>query len=487
MVFIHKHPVLAATLAVCATATLLILGDGMTPVWPLMWIAFIPVLILVAESNSWRVAACAAFLSMLLGSLSFLYDIHFVLGAPVSAWLFPLSIASLLFTMGVILFRALLHRGALLSATVSLPAFWTVIEYLASFAPANGTAGSLAYTQEPFLPILQVASLTGPWGITFLLLLFPTAVAACLYGRSRKPKEAAIVAVAAFTVISGFCLFGLKRLATPAPQQTIKVGLLVTDRVLFAEQPAEMQDLVQGYAVHAERLAREGAKIIVMPEKIGLMDFQNIAAVDAVLQAVADRTGAKLVLGVRHSRAGGSFNEARIYTPARPISTYEKQHMLPQFESNLTPGASLTFLSGSPAPVGVAICKDMDFIRPALDYGRSGVELLLDPAWDFNADRTWHGHIAIMRGVEGGYAIAHAAKGGFLTVTDDRGRILGQIRSDSAEFASLLVDVPLRHDHTLFDNYGTWFPRAAGLLLLGTLMQLMFLPRRNPNVGSMDN
>jgi apolipoprotein N-acyltransferase len=68
----------------------------------------------------------------------------------------------------------------------------------------------------------------------------------------------------------------------------------------------------------------------------------------------------------------------------------------------------------------------MDFIHPALDYGRGGVDLLLDPAWDFNVDRTWHGHIAIMRGVEGGYAIAHAAKDGFLTVTDDRGRILGE-------------------------------------------------------------
>ncbi len=156
---------------------------------------------------------------------------------------------------------------------------------------------------------------------------------------------------------------------------------------------------------------------------------------------------------MRHLEAKGSFNEARLYEPALPVATYEKQHMLPPFESNLTPGRSLAFLSDKPGPVGVAICKDMDFIHPALDYGRSGVDLLLDPAWDFNADRTWHGHIAIMRGVEGGYAIAHAAKGGFLTVTDDRGRILGETRSDSADFATLIVDVPLRHDRTIFDRY----------------------------------
>ena len=58
---------------------------------------------------------------------------------------------------------------------------------------------------------------------------------------------------------------------------------------------------------------------------------------------------------------------------------------------------------------------------------------------------------------------------GFLTVTDDRGRILGQKLSDSAGFASLLVDVPLGQDRTLFDRYGTRVPDAAGFISLGLL------------------
>ncbi len=469
MVFVRKNPVLAPALAVSGTATLLVLGDGMTPVWPLMWIAFLPVLMFAAESNSWKMSASTAFLSFLLGSLTVLYDIHFVLGAPVTAWLIPMSMASLLFTVGVILFRALLHCGAPLSAAVSLPALWTVTEYVASFAPSNGTAGSLAYTQEPFLLILQVASVTGPWGITFLLLLFSTSFASYLYVRRTSPKRAALIALGTLSLIGALCVFGLLRLATPAAQRSTTVGLLVTDAVLFAEGPAELENLVHGYAVQAERLAHEGARIIVMPEKTGLVRPETVGWVDTVMQGVADRTGVTLVFGVRHLNAGASFNEARIYAPTVPVSTYEKQHMLSQFESNLTPGSALTFLSGFPEPVGVAICKDMDFIRPALDYGRAGINLLLDPAWDFNADRTWHGHIAIMRGVEGGYAIAHAAKGGFLTVSDDRGRILGEVRSDGAQFASLLVTVPLGHDRTLFDRYGTWFPVFAGVLLLAVV------------------
>jgi apolipoprotein N-acyltransferase len=438
MGFAAKWPALVATIAVLSTAALFLAGNGMEPLWPFMWFAPIPVLLLAAVTSSWRIAAGAAAASMLLGSVIMLYYLHFVLRAPVIAWLIPFSIASLLFAAGVLLFRGLLLRGAVMSAVIALPAFWTVCEYLASFVPANGTAGSLAYTQERFLPMLQVASLTGPWGITFLLLLFPSAIAAGLFLRRRNRSQAISVVASMFAVVAIAVLFGVVRLAcSNEARQNITVGLL----------------------------------------KTGLLLDQDATIVDPILQSVADRTGATLVIGVQHVVAGNSFNEARIYTPGQSITTYDKQHMLPPFESNLTPGNSLTMLSKPAFPIGVAICKDMDFIHPALEYGRAGIDLLLDPAWDFNIDRTWHGHIAIMRGVEGGYAIAHAAKNGLLTVTDDRGRILSEVRTGGGGFTSLLVNVPLRHDQTVFVRYGTWFPWVAGLLVLATAARLVTLWR----------
>jgi apolipoprotein N-acyltransferase len=476
MAFVEQRPILAASLAVLATAALLLAGNGMSPIWPLMWIAFLPVLLFAAETTSWLLAAAAAALSILLGSLIMLHYLHFVLGLPLIAWFLPFSIALLLFAVGVLLFRALLHRGVIFSAVIALPAFWSVVEYLASFVPANGTAGSFAYTQQGFLPILQVASLTGSWGITFLLLLFPTAVAAFVYLRRRSLPHATLVISSSLGLLAAAILFGIFRLAAPTPHQAVKVGLLDTDSVTFAKQPAAMQSVITSYAEHAETLAHQGATLIVMPEKTGLLLSSNLQTVDPILQSVANRTGATLVIGMLHVVPPASYNEARIYTPNQPITTYDKQHMLPPFESDLTRGTALALLPKSVAPVGVAICKDMDFVHPALDYGRAGIDLLLDPAWDFNIDRAWHGHIAIMRGVEGGYAIAHAAKLGFLTVTDDRGRILGEVRTNTQPFASLLVDVPLRHDQTFFDRYGTWFPKLAGLLLVAAVIGLWTTP-----------
>ena len=474
-----KRSPLFACVAVLSTAGLLLLGDGMYPVWWLMWLAFIPVLVLAAETASWVVAAGAAFLSMMLGMLTLLHYLHGVLGAPVIAWLIPVSIASVMLAVGVLLFRGLLRRGAVFSAVIALPAFWAVFEAAVSRVPANGTAGSLAYTQEGFLPILQIASLTGPWGITFLLLLFQTAVACGVYLWGKKLPRARLVVGSAMGLIVVAIVFGAIRLAAPRPQQMVAVGLVDTDAVEFADDAAEMQALTKDYAAQAETLARQGAKIVVMPEKTGLLLDGDARGVDAEMQSVADRTGATLVIGVLHATGGDKFNEARIYAPSVPVATYDKEHMLPPFESNLTPGTSLALLRKTNVPVGVAICKDMDFIHPALDYGRAGIDLLLDPAWDFIVDRTFHGHIAIMRGVEGGYAIAHAAKFGFLTVTDDRGRILGEVRTRPGGFASLLVNVPARHDRTVFDRWGSWFPWMAGVMLVGVVVRLASA-RRSP-------
>jgi apolipoprotein N-acyltransferase len=160
-----------------------------------------------------------------------------------------------------------------------------------------------------------------------------------------------------------------------------------------------------------------------------------------------------------------------------PVRTYDKEHMLAPFESKLTPGTSLTLLSEPTGPWGVAICKDMDFTGLSRQYGAAGAGVMLVPAWDFDLDRWAHGHIAVMRGVEDGFAIARAAKQGYLTVSDDRGRILAEARSDAAPFSTLVAELPVAHDTTLYRRWGDWFAWTMLMALLGTLAALFIRSR----------
>jgi len=276
--------------------------------------------------------------------------------------------------------------------------------------------------------------------------------------------------------------FGTLRLNEPGQRQTVKVGLIASDvpeNDAVASSGADAERLLRAYASQAKILASHGAQVVVMPEKIAAVREQDTPTDDAIFQPIADTTGVTIVVGELHLSPGANgmlkSNRAQVYTPHAAVASYDKEHMLPPFESSLTPGTAMLTLAHGGATWGVAICKDMDFTSMSVAYGRLGASLMLVPGWDINLDRTWHGHMAIMRGVEGGFSVARAAKNGYLTVSDDRGRVVSQTRSDAAPFAMLLAEVPVGHEATLFQSWGDWFAWVSvGLLGLVIVSALRF-------------
>jgi len=460
-------------LAMAGTSMLFFLGNGLEPVWPLLWFAPLPILLLALRS-SWRTTFIAATLSFLAGCLNLLHYFR-LLGTPIAVWFVVFSMASLAFALAVLLFRALARWGAPWSALIAFPAAWSSFEVLRNFITPHGTAGSLAYSQLNFLLFLQLASVTGPWGMTFVLLLFPTACALAIHRRATAPNQALRILAAGLSVVIVVLTAGALRLAQPRPPRSVTVGLIASDEPANANvtaEGAETERLFRTYAAEAERLVARGARVIVLPEKLGVVLDSDNPVADSIFQSLADKSKATVVVGEIHVSPPLKYNQARVYAPgSRPV-TYDKQHMLPPFESNLKPGTTLTLLRRDSGTHGVSICKDMDFTALSRQYGQAGAALILVPAWDFNLDRGWHGHMAVMRGVEDGFSVARAAKNGYLTVSDNRGRILAETRSDSAPFATLLAEVPVERSQTLYLQFGDWFAWFAAALLLFAVVRL---------------
>jgi len=452
--------------AIACTASLVWFGTGLDPWWPLFWLAPVPVLLFSHRASWWGTAVVAA-LAWLVGYLNMWHYYFGVIHIP------PVMLAciyagqSLMFALAVLLYRALLRRAHHWVALLALPAAWVSFEYLLDATWPHGTAGSLAYSQLAFLPFLQLASVTGPWGMSFLLLLFPASLAIGFHLRSAASRRALHIVASSVGVLVLVLAFGTARLASSDAGPRVKVGLIASDAPTspaVADEGEPTTRLFQAYADQAAKLALRGAQVIVLPEKLGVAVDPDTHEMDALFQAVADQTRARVVVGLIHVAAPAKYNEARVYAPAAPVQAYAKHHMLPPFESNLEPGTTLTLLPDASGIWGVEICKDMDFTPLSREYGRAGAGLMLVPAWDFDLDRTWHGHIALMRGVEGGFSIVRAAKQGYLTVSDNRGRIVAEARSDSAPFATLIADVPVAHAATFYVRFGNWFAWLALLL-----------------------
>jgi apolipoprotein N-acyltransferase len=255
--------------------------------------------------------------------------------------------------------------------------------------------------------------------------------------------------------------FGFWRLATtPNNSPLVRVGLIASDAAknVNVAEPQPALQLFAEYARQADILAAQGAQVIVIPEKTGVVIESTAAAVDRTFGEVAARDHVTILAGVLRPDGSSRWNEARLYSPDGNLEAlYEKHHMLPGFESNLTVGTSRVHVSRPSGTWGVAICKDMDFPKLSRQYGVDGAGLMLVPAWDFVLDGWLHGRMAILRGVEDGFSMARAPKQGILTVTDDRGRVLAERVTSSAPFATVIATVPVRHDATFYARFGDWF------------------------------
>ena len=126
--------------------------------------------------------------------------------------------------------------------------------------------------------------------------------------------------------------------------------------------------------------------------------------------------------------------------------------------------------------IGLAICKDMDFHDIGDAYAARRTQLLLVPASDFTVDGWLHSRIAIMRGVESGFAVARSAHAGRLTLSDDRGRVVAEASSEAGD-AELVGDLPLRETHTFYAQWGDWFA-WLDLIALAACLVLAFVPHK---------
>jgi len=462
--------------ALIASTAAFFYGTGLHPIWWLTWLAPLPVLYAAPRLSRWK-AFIVAFAAFAIGSVNaWSYD---RVVTPLWLSLFILIVPALVFAVIVLVHRAFLLRGLTLRATFALPVLWSALEYLAEFRSVHSTWGNLAYTQMDCLPLIQIASITGIWSISFIVLLFPSAIATWLAPAAtpKSPsasKQTLAITAAIFILVFGY---GFYRLAAAPASPRVTIALVSTDKRLSPQGSAAV-DLVRAYVAQIPALAAQGAKVIVFPEKIARIQGDDLAQADLILEQAARDNHVTILVNFEHLP---NLHEARLYSPdGRLEGTYEKHHMLPRFESHLLPGtARLTFMrpsdDGTEGKWGVEICKDMDFPLLARQYSNDGARLMLVPAWDFVADGWLHGRMAILRSVESGFSIARSVKQGILTLSDSRGRVLAQHVTGSAPFDILIGTLPLGSGPTFYDRTPDWLIDWFAWLDL-VFAVLLFLP-----------
>jgi apolipoprotein N-acyltransferase len=173
---------------------------------------------------------------------------------------------------------------------------------------------------------------------------------------------------------------------------------------------------------------------------------------------------------------GRRLNIAALYGADAPVRTYLKKRMVPGLEAEYVPGKTELVTRIAGLDTGIAICKDMDFAQDLRLYGRRDVGLMLVPAWDFDRDAYLHGRMAVVRGVENGFALARSASQGLMTLSDAHGRIVAERRTIRGP-GMLVGDLPTGRGGTVYSRIGDAAAQVMVAAWLG-LLALLVMRRR---------
>ncbi|WP_267552232.1 hypothetical protein [Rhizobium rhizogenes] len=401
-------------------------------------------------------------LAYLVGLMAEAGPLYFYGGViPMIYWIIALQ--ALFFALSVLFMWALYPRSPTV-AVFAYAAMTGAIELLYSYISPNGSFGALGYALVDVLPLLQVASLAGVSSLSFLAAIIPAGIATQI----RRPTDYFAASAWILPVLAAL-LFGFWRLAQP-DGETIRIALLSNDEFagVASDRPDRNDAIVADFRQNIEQAASKRPAYIVTPEKMFLPtpEFAQLSV----------KLNTKIVAGIDRPLGNGQrSNTAELTGPDLSPLAYDKHYLIPGLEGEYVPGKDLVSVDR----IGIAICKDMDFPQFLRTYGSRHIGLLLVPAWDFNADGKLHGKMAIVRGVENGFAIARAASHGLLTLSDSKGRIIAETASTKGQ-GNLVDAVPLGSGDTFYARNGDAFGWSL-VILCGGLLFALLVVRIEPN------
>lgn len=441
-----------ALLAAVSSGILFFLSQGVADVWVLGWLAPVPLLwFAYGPAPRWQVlwASLAGF------ALGQLYLAQCYWGQLPAAVIVPLVVMMCVaFAVAVGFSAEALRRGSLWGSLLAFPALWSALEYGIGLVSPHGSFGALGYGQVSFPAGIQVAALFGVHAVTFLLCLCANGVALLL--RRRWLTGSAGVAVCALALVLGFVrLAGAEgpRLRVAALADVGTRNAQNREHTLAAEQTA-----AQAYAAYIREL--KNVRVVAIPEGALQMQGNDQNIVLAPLAAAAKASDATVVVGTFIPEP--EQNRAFALFPDGTFKSYEKRHLLAPFEMEI-PGRDAGLLG---ADYATQICKDMDFAGTVRATAAHGVRLMIVPADDFGRDQWIHARMAIMRGVENGFAVLRSAFDGLETISDAQGRVLVRVPTTRAGMVVAQADVPLGAGPTLYTRIGDVFPWSCAVLAL---------------------
>lgn len=425
----------------------------------LAWVALIPLLIAL-EGASTRTAFRIGFTCGLSAYAIILYWINIVvtryghLPWAVSVPIYLMLVAWLALFFGLATLTARMGERCGLKSAFTLPVAWVAFDLLRSFLLSGFPWGMLGHSQYRILPLIQVADISGVYGLTWLIVLANVVLYRVLRAVSGSgvpyPVKSALLLLIALiaTLFYGFGRLNGPEATTGAPLRVALIQGNIDQDVKWS--PAFQERTVAIY----ERLTREAAKggvdLVVWPESAVPFFFQDEPHYAGRIRNLARELGAHLLIGSpAHELRNGRqtyLNSAFVIAPdGETAGRGDKLHLVPFGEyvplkrllpfvnklvvgiGDFSPGEHASPLSVGRTTAGLLVCYEGIFPELSREYVRNGARILVNitnDAWYGRSSAPYqHFSIAVFRAVETRTPLLRAANTGITAIIDQNGHI----------------------------------------------------------------
>ena len=520
---------------VVLSALLLFLSFPNLNLFPFAWVAMVPFFVALTRATNWKSAFWLGYLTGflffagLLPAILLLYPYANIFATMVG-YLLLVGYTALYFAVFAVLMRFVPRHSSILFS-LSAACIWTALEWVRSWMITGFPWGSIGYSQWNNLLGIQVASLIGVHGISFVIVLFNVGIATLLCNRHQWRQE--IWGVVLPLILTLFCFsYGLFQLRDAAPLnkgtnainqtnvETLKVALIPGNiSQLQKWDPRQFPKILQRYIELTHKASKEAPELIIWPEtatRSRALTGEWPIYYRKFSQMLRD-IGVPILLGTANmgetDKAIGQFSKnvekEEIFNRVLSIAPdgkihgdYAKMHLVPfgeyvplthllpdfipnfiQFEPfahgktvNLLPVFNVKDKTASQRiEVGVSICFESVFpdeFRRPVQKGARVMGIFTNDAWfKGTAFPELHLSMAPFRAIENRIAVFRCANGGFTCIVDKFGRITTPLITPDTAQEILVASVPLlsstEHKQTLYTRYGDWFPSLCALICVG--------------------
>jgi apolipoprotein N-acyltransferase len=474
----------------------------------LAWVGLVPLMI-VLNGRSLR---SAFFFSLVCGIVFFLGTFLWVSEVSQFSTLYHgvlILYLALYFGLFGLFYTFMTRRWGLMAAILSAPFLWVSLEYVrGNFFFLALPWQLLGHTQYQHSMIIQIASITGTYGLSFLVVLVNSAlmivIISILYRlgwykpSSLTPPSMGGIGGGLFitlTVVALFLIYGRGVLSRPISGESVKLAVVqgnIEQKEKWDKRYA--RSIMQVYADLTQQASKDHPDLIVWPETATPGSISRNVELLRATRGIAKKAGSPLLFGnAQHQKIGekgdrriehqnraslisSKFNEAKDqhYTKIRllPFAEYlPLKGVIPWHYLNVpdpggyTPGEEFTVFELPHFNFSATICWENIFPDLFRQFVRRGAQVMINIT-----NEAWFGRTAspyqflamsVFRAVENRIFVVRCGNSGVSCFIDPYGRIIDRVKDENARdifVRGVLTGtvIPL-NSNTFFTRHGDWF------------------------------